>query len=967
MITRMAFRFRKPAAKRRRSDRVGPAAISPSIWRSKVGRRIFLLFLFSAVIPIAVLAFFSIREVNRQLREQINLELHEETRRLNMILLDRLRSLDFQLSVLMPESLPKSKGTPEPRIQPSRLATPGFKAITLDQASSGKRLSLAGELISPPAWNNDNAAAWAEGKATLSVEPASASIRNRRIILARAIGTNSAQRELLLAEIDPGTAFDLAEDSDVLVCLADAESTPIDCSNPEAGAMTGFLPSDHAAVNSGWFDWRWQGQLHRASFRQVFLRPDFGVAPWTLLVSKPMAEVMLRADGFRGLFPPVLALSVGLVTLLSLIQIRRFLVPMEKLRQAAGSIAAQPLIENRVDIANRDEFGELGQAFNTMAGRLNRQFKTITAMAEIDRSILSAADNRDIIDVLLARLPEIIACDSLAVATVQTGTMACVTLYQAGVIGDVTAELSPDDVQQLQAHQPCSIIPESPGRIWLSPLEKSGNRYFQVFPINLQDRLAGLIVLGFRNPPSLKTDDLAQAEKVANRAAVALSNVSWREKLYRQAHYDALTGLPNRILLRDRLGQAFSRADRERSSVALLFIDLDRFKVVNDSLGHRTGDELLIQAAAVLQTCVRQTDTIARFGGDEFIVVLPGADSNETVVDAATRVAAELFAKLAQPFRLGEHEVFVGASIGVAIYPKDAGNMDDLIKQSDSAMYHAKAQGRNNVQFYSKPLTEKVRDRLSLETGLRRALERQELRLFFQPKVGCIQRELVGAEVLVRWEKPGQGMVPPAVFIPLAEETGLIVPIGTWILQQACRQAMQWQQEGRPRLRLAVNLSTRQFRDEGLVGMVADALSGSGLAADCLELEITEGAMMDDPAGANQTLRRIKELGVHISIDDFGTGYSSLAYLRQFPVDALKVDQSFVRGLPENRDSVILVASIVALAHNLNLNVVAEGVETEEQLALLKSLKCEQIQGYLISRPIPADRFADQFLPISDH
>lgn len=420
-----------------------------------------------------------------------------------------------------------------------------------------------------------------------------------------------------------------------------------------------------------------------------------------------------------------------------------------------------------------------------------------------------------------------------------------------------------------------------------------------------------------------------------------------------QAKHDTLTGLVNRNLLRERLTQAIAGAERNGTPIWVVFVDLDRFKFVNDTLGHEAGDVLLKVLAGRLQSAAREADTVARLGGDEFVLVLP----EHTEDSPGLAVLQRIMDAVAQPLVIDEHEFFLTCSIGVAIYPTDGSTAESLTKHADIAMYRAKEMGRNSFQFYTATMNERTLDRLSIETDLRHALERGEFAVHYQPQVNLSSGSIVGMEALIRWDHPVHGLIAPARFIGLAEEMGLIIPIGAWVIRTACIQTKAWQQAGLGDLRVAVNLSPRQFTQKALVQSIADVLHATGLEPRLLELELTESMVMSDVDNAIAILRSLKELGVHISIDDFGTGYSSLSYLRRFPIDVLKIDQSFVNDLTVDADDAAIVVSIISLAHSLRLQVIAEGVETAEQLAFLRTHGCDQVQGYYFSRPIGPDAF----------
>lgn len=416
------------------------------------------------------------------------------------------------------------------------------------------------------------------------------------------------------------------------------------------------------------------------------------------------------------------------------------------------------------------------------------------------------------------------------------------------------------------------------------------------------------------------------------------------------ADHDELTGLPNRSLFKQSLARAIQRAERSGKFLSVLFLDLDRFKNINDSLGHETGDQVLRAVAERLSGCVRQVDVVARFGGDEFAVLIEGL----TAEDQAGAVARKIVDALAKPLVLAGRQYRPGASIGISTFPSDGRDVLSLQKNADIAMYRAKEEGRGTFQFYSELLNTHSIQRLEFETNLNAALNNREFVLYYQPKVELVSGRIAGVEALIRWVSPQFGFVSPADFIAIAEETGLIVPMGRWVVQTACVQNRAWQKGGLPLQRIAVNISARQMADKGLVNFIVDTMTRTGLTSESLELEITESAVMSNQDHAEKVLNQLKALGFHLTMDDFGTGYSSLAYLKRFPFDSVKIDQSFVRGIPANGDDCAIVEAIVAMAHSLELKVVAEGVETQEQSEFLHKLGCDQIQGYVFSKPIPS-------------
>lgn len=433
------------------------------------------------------------------------------------------------------------------------------------------------------------------------------------------------------------------------------------------------------------------------------------------------------------------------------------------------------------------------------------------------------------------------------------------------------------------------------------------------------------------------------------------------QRIHRLAYYDALTHLPNRTLFQDRLHTALQSAERQKSWVVLMFLDLDRFKPINDSLGHAAGDRMLKEMATRLLGCVDDDDTVARMGGDEFTLLLQPRATREIALNRAIHVAEQILASLVKPFVLEGREFFVTASIGIALSPQDGNELSQLMKNADTAMYHAKERGKNNFQFYQADMNASALERLELESDLRHALEQDEFVLYYQPQFSGDGKRLTGAEALLRWRHPRRGLVPPGDFIPVLEELGLVVDVGDWVISEACRQLKSWHQAKVRVPKVSVNISARQFSDGQLGTRIATILRETGLSPACLELELTESILMREVNEALQILASLKNLGLSIAVDDFGTGYSSLNYLKQFPIDVLKIDRTFVDGLPSGEQDAQIARAIIAMAHSLNLAVIAEGVETHEQLDFLREHGCDEVQGYLFGRPMPASRFEAQF------
>ena len=602
--------------------------------------------------------------------------------------------------------------------------------------------------------------------------------------------------------------------------------------------------------------------------------------------------------------------------------------------QAALHQFSKGNLKGRIKVRGKDEVQQLAQGINTFIDRF------CDMLDQVEREKQSAEENEDRLKVVIDNAGEgIITVD--AKGSVQSFNAAAEAIFGYAANAAKGRNLA-EFVSGLPAGEE--------GKWEITGKRKEGNE----FPLEISVREAHM---------QGQSQFVCILEDITTRKDA-------EKRLNKLANYDSLTGLPNRNLFKDRLAQALKRADRNKSLVALMFLDLDRFKVINDTLGHDAGDRLLQHVANSLTQVLRKSDTIAlallddehpsnqdstvaRLGGDEFTITIEGF----TKVEFVATIAQKILDAFAQPVFLGEHELHVSTSIGIAIYPLDDTNQEGLIKNADSAMYRSKEMGRNTYQFYTKDINATVNDRFQLEKSLRHAIERNEFILHYQPKVAIASGEIIGAEALLRWQHPDKGLVLPDEFIPMLEETGLILPVGEWVLQTACTQSQIWRKQGRKPLQMAVNLSPRQFAQENLAERFAFIIQQSGMDPKLLELELTESMLMAHSESSIATLQALAKLGILVSIDDFGTGYSSLSYLKRFSLHALKIDQSFVQDIARNADDAAIATAIIAMGNSLRLKVIAEGVESQEQLDVLRALGCHQAQGYLLGAPMPAELF----------
>jgi diguanylate cyclase (GGDEF)-like protein len=640
-------------------------------------------------------------------------------------------------------------------------------------------------------------------------------------------------------------------------------------------------------------------------------------------------------------------------------QVRRTLGPLEKLIDGTRR-AGEGDFSTRVDVRSDDEFGELANSFNSMAARLGGQFTALMTLADIDHAILSRLDLDRVTETVVMRMRDIVPADYVSIAIVDRNAPGNVRIYTRDQRGDHGLEIecctcAAADTSDLLAHSNGLWLErERAARSYLAPILTLGAASLLVLSIVWHQAVVGTVVLGFDGTPQLTDEERVRAKNLGDRVGVAFATAAKDEQLYYQANYDALTALPNRLYFKDQLARQLAQAEREPLPFALLFIDLDNFKSVNDVLGHSAGDDVLRQAAERLKRCVREADTVARLGGDEFTIILPQIRSHHD----SELVAGHVLDVMKTPFAIAGNEHYLSASIGIAVYPTDGTSADELLRNADTAMYRAKETGRGRYVYFEERMNVAALARVSLERELRRAMDRNEFTVWYQPQLDVRSGRLSGAEALLRWESADHGLRLPAEFIAVAEESGLIESIGEWVLREACRQFVAWQAEGIAVPHVAVNVSARQFRQKGLVESIASIVRTTGIAPDCLELEITESLLIDGKSGVAGMLDELRSMGITLALDDFGTGYSSLAYLKRFPVDTVKIDRSFVTDLSISEDAGAIAAAVIAMAHALQKRVVAEGVETQKQTALLTRLGCDHIQGYYYSQPLPASMFA---------
>lgn len=894
---------------------------------SKVGRRLFLLFLMAALLPMGGLAVYAYVRVSDMLVEINEQRLQQDSKALGMSV---IQELNWRAQVLKREGMHITAGGDLPQMTPEGFLSLAFRPRPADLTTDQTRHLAYGKIALSLSLGDD---------AGMLLRPA----LSDRVLFAR-LHMPSIWRN---------------DEAPERYCILDSDYRTLYCTpNLQAPAPTAW-PSTLIGQNIGTFTWRIGDEAFLGGFWRARLQAPYAHPGLVVMVAEPKLSLLRNLTQFRLAFFAIAILAFGLALLLALSQIRRQLRPLERLTEGTRALAEGDF-SARVIVPNNDEFGSLAQSFNHMSDTLQHKFHMLQMLAELDRAILNASEMDHVIQAVLSRIHQAIPCDCAGIMRLdgQGGgrlLTACDPHERLGKAWDCpdVAPLFPKKVEQSwYMVEWGDSRPECLQHITDQRLERA-----LIFPVRVNARIDSLLILAYRH----RIDDLDEiveaSHTLTDRLAVAASNIAWEEKLYHQGHYDALTELPNRVLLRDRVEQALIRADRERTSVAVMLVDLDNFKQINDSLGHTAGDELLVECARRLKAATRQSDTTARLGGDEFVVLLPdlprGGES--TFLDAMARKLNDV---LADPIAIRERRVTTQASIGIALYPDNASSFEDLLKMADAAMYESKRQQPGSFCFYSSNLNDEVRARFELIQDLREAIVKDELLLHYQPKVSTTTGCIVAAEALVRWNSSKRGMVLPGQFVSLLDEVGLGNWLGEWVMERACAQMVEWDREGLPPIPVSVNLSPLNFLDGDLVNKIENILTRHSLDPRRLELEILEATAVNESPEIHATLLHLRAMGISIALDDFGTGYSSLVYLTQLPANVLKLDRAFIRTLTTDPRQQSIVERIIALARALDFQVVAEGVEEEGQKTLLSSMGCDLIQGYLISRPVPAREFA---------
>lgn len=909
---------------------------------SKVSKRLFFLFVIAAVIPVTITGIFSYKYVGNLLITQKQEYLDSASKNYGMAIYDRLLNAEHAFNLLAIDI--QSRNAEDLARNITNISTPNS---TTPIFSDTEIFILSGN-----SYKNDTKHLLAGNtKITISKDENSLNIYFSRLL--------DDGIKILSSKVDTSYIF---SNLDILptnekACVIIENMGTLFCSDKEFYTVSENIfenvinsknISDEIIYNSDYIFASWE----------LFLKGKYNTDGWNIIYTTSNVTFSTSAKSFATAFIPILIFVILLITLISLNQIAKILTPLAKLTAATESIAKGDF-SNKIKLTSSDEFQVLGDSFNKMSSELASVFSDISAMSELDRTILSTMDPKSAFHPIFKHLNSCFNSDFSGIIVMDSQNKDVGYLYSYDKVtnevhtkGSVNITTENKDIlfKETDTYFPIAKREQYAQIEWVNLIATD---IISIVPINEKEALIGCIVCGFNSFPKLKKPDLERLEKFVDRVAVALSATKREERLTYQANYDSLTGLPNRLHLMNRFDNAIGASERNKNNIAFLFIDLDRFKVINDSQGHATGDKLLISVADRIQKCINNADTVARYGGDEFAIIIPNVSSTKDV----EKTAETIIQRLSEPFYIDSYEHLIGASIGISVYPKDGNTWDELLQKSDIAMYKAKQAGRGKHLFFTDKMHEDIRDKANLEADLHHALEKNELHLVYQPQIDAKSGAITGAETLIRWNHSTKGTIRPDKFISYAEDNGLIIPIGSWIIRETLKQCEQWQLSHHTIPKIAINISAKQLRHEKFISEVEELITDFDIGSTNLEFEITESLFINDDDYTLSILHKLNKLGISIAIDDFGKGYSSLSYLKKLPVQTLKIDKLFIQDLNKNDDSIEIVNAIISMAHALNKIVVAEGIETEEQLEILKELDCDRAQGYLISKPRSSHEF----------
>lgn len=939
-------------------------------FRNKFSHRIFFLFIVTSIIPIIILSLISIDKVSTELLKQKKIELGHENGFMTINIQERIKSINTELILLStllsnPSELNNRKKiiffeNLNKQLHQLHWLTNEWKSGTLIGMHDPQIHTKIRKLITNTSISN----------LIVTINESTAKPEVFIIIKAQTPNNNQNNNSTghYIGKINLNYLFG-APDQDINYshCIITKNRIILSCQqNDNTHMFITQLIKESNTANENIFEWTNKTKNYIVSYKSIDFINTRSNSPWIISSTKRMDIATEVINDFKMTFLIATLITLGFVILLTIKKIRDFLSPLDNLLKGMKNIG-DIKFDYRLELEGDTEFSELANSFNIMSNKLNHQFKILSIMRKIDQLILSSENYKSTLLSPLPYIRDIMNCEFIAITIIHedkdTDTLFINDQRTDNRVETLPIHFCPEDRKRLAGNRKGIIITrEHNSKNYKSFLKRYELSSCIVTPIIVEDILSAILFYGYTETVS-DTDNLSsEAKNWADRFAIAINKVKWQEKLYHEAYFDNLTKLPNRSAMKKHLLKKIENAKEKNELFGVLFIDLDRFKLINDSLGHAVGDQFLQYIAIQIKNCFSENNMVARLGGDEFTAILSNTKEKNHLQQQLTLAAKHLLKQISQPTAIHNHKLWTTASIGISTFPHDSTTMEGLMKNADSAMYYAKYQGKDTYQFYTHKMDIKIKDKLQLENDITKALANNEFELYYQPQISIVTGDIIGAEALIRWNHPKRGWVPADTFIPIAEETLLITDIDKWVFSTACKHIDQWLKEDLLNIRVSVNFSAQMFQQEKIINYVDTNLQLYQLKGDHIELEITESTLIEDISKTTYTLQALHKLGIRLAIDDFGTGYSSLSYLKKFPIHRIKIDQSFIKSLEYSSVDFTIAKTILNLAKNLNLDCIAEGVETRKQLELLKKMGCNEAQGYFFSKPLPFQQFTEKYL-----
>ncbi len=930
--------------------------LTKQILNNRVSRRVVMLFITAAIVPLLLLAAMTLYQIRYKVVEQHSEEIRLSSKMIGMEIFQRLQYIKENLQVIASAiNAGHDLALNELLKADSMLSTQRIE--TLFQIDNQGRIT---NLFGSSVLNGESLIQQIHdqripGKAMLLVSHSDSLEEKKGIYLILPMDRDNPVGDLLIGRLYLPTLFDTDQLNvrNEQICILHENGVPLYCNKAHDSAWLSSITYQSNSGNSQISTWKdSEGEEIFSAYWPLFLEPHYQIEKWTIVVALPSQTVLASVNQFQQIFLQVGVVTLGLVILLSIFSIRRSMVPLEKILKGTRQLS-RGIFTTRVNISGNDEFTELGEAFNKMASRLGYSFNQQANLIDFSFSLQHAGTINKALNITLDAMSKFETAENFAVAyfknSKDTSQVSCLQ-RKIEQHRELSATYPQADLDIPTSHWSGSLSSAVDRLPLIGQLGFREESEVSVVPAINRQHIEACLIIEKTTSDSLGLDRLFVLTQFSDILASTISNMRLNQQLEFQAYHDPLTQLPNRRLIKRKIDKAINNAQKDNMELAVMIMDVDRFKMINDSMGHAAGDELLVELANRLKHFTSRRDILCRFAGDEFIFLFTSRRRN--LKDKLPRIIERIDRVFDDHFTLGKRQVRITASKGIAVYPRDGESYIDLLKNSDAAMYHAKHRKPGSFAFYNQTLQSSLIEEMETEQNLIDALTQKEFEIYYQPCIHLPTGKAIAVEALIRWRHPQKGRISPENFIPIAEQTGLIEPIGNWVLKQACTTFVEWSRKGFELEHISINVSSVQIQSPHFVELVEKTIKSTGIRPHQLELEITETAFIEDFEDSLSKLKSLRGLGVRIAVDDFGTGYASLKYLKELPADHIKIDRLFISGLPNNQSDAAIISALIALTHKLKLGLIAEGIETESQRLYLLQVGITLAQGFLMSKPL---------------